>query len=313
MPAAPDLAAATCAYLAADGLLEPLCTALGDDVVAVRDRLVLARRDAPEAACWAANVWHDLQQRSIESIGDGARWLRSMQRNWALYSLDHHRRAALLEEKLPPLRPKPLGFPTAAPTAPLGSWTLWRPDLLLASARCSSPFRHGEVAFVEDKLGPPSRAYLKLWEALTLLRRWPAKGERCVDLGASPGGWTWVLGNLGADVLAIDKAPLDPAVAAMPGVTTRRESAFALAPEAVGPVDWLFSDVICYPERLLDLVERWRRSGLVRHFVCTVKFQGAEHHAAARSFAAIPGSRLVHLHHNRHELTWMLTDAAADG
>ena len=25
----------------------------------------------------------------------------------------------------------------------------------------------------------------------------------------------------------------------------------------------------------------------------------------ARRFAAIPGSRLVHLHHNKHELTWM--------
>jgi 23S rRNA (cytidine2498-2'-O)-methyltransferase len=24
-----------------------------------------------------------------------------------------------------------------------------------------------------------------------------------------------------------------------------------------------------------------------------------------RAFAAIPGSRLLHLHHNKHELTWV--------
>ena len=59
-------------------------------------------------------------------------------------------------------------------------------------------------------------------------------------------------------MLAVDKAPLDPAVAAMPGVTVRQESAFGLAPE---PADWLFSDVIAYPERLLALVQRWIARG----------------------------------------------------
>jgi 23S rRNA (cytidine2498-2'-O)-methyltransferase len=63
--------------------------------------------------------------------------------------------------------------------------------------------------------------------------------------------------------------------------------------------------VICYPRRLLALVERWLDSGLARNFVCTLKFQGATDHATARRFAAIPGSRLLHLHHNKHELTWV--------
>jgi 23S rRNA (cytidine2498-2'-O)-methyltransferase len=82
-------------------------------------------------------------------------------------------------------------------------------------------------------------------------------------------------------------------------------SAFALEPRDIGPVDWLCSDIVCYPEKLLELVNRWLDSGLVRNFVCTVKFQGETDHAAAARFAAIPGSRLMHLHHNKHELAWV--------
>ena len=130
-----------------------------------------------------------------------------------MYAPLHHRRAALIQERLPHVSAKPVVFPAAAPTAPLGSWTLLAPDRLLAAAHCSAPFPNGEVEFVEDKTGPPSRAYLKLWEALVRLRRWPQPGERCLDLGASPGGWTWVLAKLGAHVVAVDKAPLDPRIA----------------------------------------------------------------------------------------------------
>jgi 23S rRNA (cytidine2498-2'-O)-methyltransferase len=115
-----------------------------------------------------------------------------------------------------------------------------------------------------------------------------------------------VLRGLGARVIAVDKAPLDPAVARLPGVEWRGESAFAIAPESLPPVDWLFSDVACYPERLLRLVERWRASGRARRFVCTIKLQGETDHAAVRAFAAIPGASVAHLFHNKHELTWAL-------
>ena len=115
-----------------------------------------------------------------------------------------------------------------------------------------------------------------------------------------------MLAKLGAEVVAIDKAPLDPRIAAMPGVEWRGESAFALEPASVGPVDWLFSDIACYPARLLRLVERWRASGLVKRFICTIKFQGETDHQSAAAFAALPGARVLHLHHNKHELTLFL-------
>lgn len=297
------------AYLAADGFEAQLREELarrGAAVRATHGRLLIAE-GAPMAAAWAANVWHDCVELPAASIGTAAKSLRDIQRNWAMYAPLHHRRAALIREKLPHVSAKPVVFPAAAPTAPLGSWTLLAPDRMLAAARCTSPFANGEVELVEDKVGPPSRAYLKLWEALVRLRRWPQPGERCLDLGASPGGWTWVLAKLGAGVIAVDKAPLDPKVAAMPGVAWRGESAFGLDPASIGPVDWLFSDVICYPARLLKLVERWRATGHVRNFVCTIKFQGKTDHDTAEAFAAIPGAEVLHLHNNKHELTFLLS------
>ena len=135
------------------------------------------------------------------------------------------------------------------------------PDLLLASTRCSSPFPNGEPRFVEDRDGPPSRAYLKLWEALVRLDRWPAASDVCLDLGASPGGWTWLLAQFGAHVIAVDKAPLDPRVSGLTNVEWRSDSAFALEPSSFDQLDWLCSDVIGYPSRLLALAERWQQSG----------------------------------------------------
>ena len=93
----------------------------------------------------------------------------------------------------------------------------------------------------------------------------------------------------------------------MAGVEWRGESAFALKPASVGPVDWLFSDIACYPARLLRLVETWRASGLVKNFVCTIKFQRATDHDSAAAFVAIPEARVLHLHHNKHELTLLLS------
>jgi 23S rRNA (cytidine2498-2'-O)-methyltransferase len=295
------------AYLAADGLVPQLAEELrrgSVHVATTHGRLLIAEGDAI-ASAWAANVWHDVQEIAIDSIGDAAQKLRAVQRNWAMYAPLHYRRAALIQNRLPHVSAKPLTFPGALPTAPLGSWTLLAPDRILHAARCASPCPNGEIAFVEDRSGPPSRAYLKLWEAFTRLGMWPGPGARCLDLGATPGGWTWVMAKLGAEVIAVDKAPLDPAVASMPGVAWRGESAFALDPESFGRIDWLCADIICYPARLLNLVQRWLAAGTVRHVVCTLKFQGDTDHDTAAAFAAIPGGRLFHAHHNKHELTWV--------
>jgi 23S rRNA (cytidine2498-2'-O)-methyltransferase len=95
---------------------------------------------------------------------------------------------------------------------------------------------------------------------------------------------------------------------AMPNVEYLKHDAFTLRPEDIGKIDWLCSDVICYPPRLLEWIERWLASGLCRNFVCTIKMQGEPDRETTSRFAAIPGSKVVHLHYNKHELTWIKTD-----
>lgn len=291
-------------YLAAPGFEADLRAELGD-VVAEYGRLMLAP-GAARPAVWAQNIWHEPQIIEISSIKDGAARLKAIQRNWALYDYQLHRRAKLIEENLPHVSSKPVVFPSPLPTAPLGSWTLIEDHKILASARCASPFRNGEVNFVENKDIPPSRAYLKLWEFITLAPRRPQAGELCLDLGSCPGGWTWVLQTLGCKVIAVDKAPLAPHIASLPNIEYREGSAFALEPRTHAPVDWLFSDMACYPERLLKLVQRWIEADKARNYCCTIKLQGDTDFDAIRAFAAIPGSKIQHLSCNKHELTWSL-------
>jgi len=295
------------AYLAHEDFQAPLAEELarrGRSITAWHGLLALAP-EPPAPVAWALETWTAPVELPAPSVKAAADALRGIQRNWALCPTAHHRRAALILDRLPPVKARPLLFPEPAPTGHLGAWTLLAPDRLLASPTKTSPFVNGAVQFVEDREGPPSRAYLKLWEALTRAGRWPQPGERCLDLGASPGGWSWALAKLGAEVTAVDKAPLDPGIAALPNVAVRQESAFGLDPRRMPDFDWLFSDVICYPERLLALVRRWLEAGRVRHVCCTIKFQGETDHATAEAFAAIPGAQLFHGAHNKHELMFL--------
>jgi len=301
----------TTAYLAAEGFERELDDELAraGAVVELRHGRLRVSETPPVHAAWAANIWWDAERIAVTSIGHAATELRRRQRNWAAYAPEHRGRAQLIADKLPHVAARPLELGEVAPDAPLGSWTLLERDLVLAAGDCSSPFPGGVPRFVEDRVGPPSRAYLKLWEAFARLRRQPGPGERCLDLGAAPGGWTWLLARSGAEVLAVDRAPLAREVDRLANVTARLGSAFDLDPADIGPVDWWCSDIIAYPDRLLGLVTRWLDSGLVRNLVCTVKFQGATDHEAAARFAALPGAQLFHLSQNKHELTCVVLDA----
>ena len=247
---------------------------------------------------------------NFDSIGEAAHALTDMQRGWAPYQYQFFRRASLIQKKLPYVNLKSRAFPAHIPVSPVGLYTLIEEGTMLASSATTSLLPAGAIRFTENHEDPPSRAYLKLYEALMFMHLFfgceaPREGERCFDAGASPGGWTWVLAGLGCDVFSIDRADLVPKLMKHPRVEFLKHDAFTLKPEEVGACDWVFSDVICYPARLYDWITGWLSSGLCKRMICTIKMQGVIDWKLMEKFAALPDSRIVHLNYNKHELTWL--------
>jgi 23S rRNA (cytidine2498-2'-O)-methyltransferase len=236
-----------------------------------------------------ATIWFQPQLLSFTSISAASRALRKAGaeqagrgQKWTCYdAVDGlRRRAALVAEELPcvdkrldemmlfPLSLHPVSKAKATPAssssssvstltdAPLrspGCFTLLTPNQLLFSPTTSSPFPNGSIEFVYDRQAPPSRAYLKLYEALTRMQvklmqrhgiqkgqqiwnaRKPQPGQVVLDLGSAPGGWTWAAAaSCGASVLSIDRAPLDPRVSSLPNVRHVIRSGFSIEPDEEG-------------------------------------------------------------------------------
>ncbi len=94
-------------------------------------------------------------------------------------------------------------------------------------------------------------------------------GMRAVDLGAAPGGWTFVLAHRGLKVTAIDNGPLKGAVIDDPLVTHMREDGLVWRPRR--PVDWLFCDIVLQPVRIAELAGRWLADGAARRAIFNLK------------------------------------------
>ena len=268
-----------------------------------------------EEPYWASTVMREPFALEFASIKEAASSLKALQRNWAPYQFQCFRRAALIQDNLPYINLKARAFPLEIPKSPVGLYTLTSEHSLIASSSTSSPLPAGRLNFVEDHENPPSRAYLKIQESLSLAHfffgvDFPKAGQKCFEAGACPGGWTWVLAELGSEILAVDRAELAPKLMKNPLVTFRAHDAFTLKPEELGDFDWVFSDVICYPERLLQWIKMWLESGRTKNMICTIKMQGEIDWNIVAEFAKIPNSKIVHLNYNKHELTWIHCEKA---
>src|SRR4029077_12573762 len=95
-------------YLAAENHLSDMLEELGERPELHGQLAVMGEPVRPIA--WAINTWLDPRLLTISSIADGARALRSIQRNWTLYPGKLHRRASLIAQQLPHVGAKPLKF-----------------------------------------------------------------------------------------------------------------------------------------------------------------------------------------------------------
>ncbi|MFT4256411.1 MAG: 23S rRNA (cytidine(2498)-2'-O)-methyltransferase RlmM [Pseudoxanthomonas sp.] len=161
----------------------------------------------------------------------------------------------------------------------------------------------------------PSRSALKLEEAFlslldtrereTLLK----PGMTAADLGAAPGGWTWVLTRHGLRVSSIDNGPLRQHVLDTGLVTHLREDGFHWQPPR--PLDWMVCDMVEQPRRVAERMAMWFREGWCRHAVFNLKLPMKKRWDETRLcldlFAQQAGRpleiRARQLYHDREEIT----------
>lgn len=169
----------------------------------------------------------------------------------------------------------------------------------------------GQRRMADDELAP-SRSYLKVEEAYTVLGREPTAGELVVDLGAAPGGWSYSAAKRGARVLALDNGPLKGGALDHPLIEHRRADAYGYRPGPGERADWLFCDLVDDPHHVLrNLVAPWLAQGWCRRFVVILKFGRVDPLALLREVRAAdsvftryaPGTRVRHLFHDREEFT----------
>ena len=167
----------------------------------------------------------------------------------------------------------------------------------------------------------PSRSALKLEEALlTLLTadertRLLREGMRAADLGAAPGGWTWVLTRHKLHVTAIDNGPLRPHLMETGLVQHLRADGFAWHPAK--PLDWMVCDMVEQPSRVAARMAEWFREGWCRHAVFNLKLPMKKRWHETRlcldRFATQAGKPLTirakQLYHDREEITVFATPA----
>ena len=161
----------------------------------------------------------------------------------------------------------------------------------------------------------PSRSALKLEEALlTLLddderERLVRDNMQAADLGAAPGGWTWVLMRHGMKVTAVDNGPLRQALLDSGRVDHLREDGFQWQPRR--RLDWMVCDMVEQPRRVADRMATWFREDWCRHAIFNLKLPmkkrweetriclEAFEHQAHRPLVV----RARQLYHDREEIT----------
>lgn len=290
-------------YITKPEFMSELCDELGDGITVI-DNMVFSNHKKLNC-CFALDIWLEPHIVTFQSIAEGVKILKKAGKFWQLHPISHVRRARLIEQQLqkcPTLLSK---FPIKNEIPPIGGFSLLDQNTLVYSMKRLKKWPQGQCFFIEDKTNPPNRAYLKLWEAFSLFEKHPKPGDTALDLGASPGGWTYVLQSLGAAVTAVDKACLAPNIANLPGVEFLQQSAFALEPATLDKTyDWVLSDIACYPDRAYALIMKWIQSGKAKHMIFTIKLQGKIDLHMLEKFKEIPNSRIINMFYNKHEATF---------
>jgi len=158
----------------------------------------------------------------------------------------------------------------------------------------------------------PSRSYLKMEEALEYMPGQPGPGNRVIDLGAAPGGWTYSFVKRGCDVLAVDHGPMKLAdhQEGWGNVRHIKDNGITFQPPSDWPdVDWLVADMLIAPGVALGLLRRWMESALAKHIICNIKLPQEHPYESIKPIVALLNRpspyvcQIRQLYHDRREVT----------
>lgn len=252
---------------------------------------------------WAQDVWSECQL--AQGYDNTLPLLKKLDRLGYYYSTEKNPIATKLIHKLKLIPEKRIKFPIKKEFSfKYYVWTAVE-DFIIYSTKPKSRYPAGWHEFDEDKNHPPNRAYLKLWEVLATQGLVIDPSESAIEIGASPGGWSWVLSQCFKTVYTFDRADLDPKIQKIPNIVHAKTDAFKIDPNDYTNCSWFFSDLICSPEKILETIQYWLDHSQIRNFVCTIKFKGQTDYEVIDKLRKIPDSKLVRLYQNKHEVTWI--------
>lgn len=252
---------------------------------------------------WAQDWWPSSICIPLEGKAQAVRFLRS-QTNYGHYAAaEDSKIAKSILKEIKNLEKKRIE-PNSQFKFKYFSWTVIG-DKLIFCEKPSSRFPSGWHEFIEDKTFPPNRAYLKLWELFTVHNILDDKSASVIELGASPGGWTWVLSQRFNKVYSVDRAELDKKIQKISNIEHCIGDAFQVDCDQFKDCSWLFSDIICTPAKAYDLIDYWMKTSNIKNYVCTIKFKGTCDFDVLEKFLKIENSTILHLYQNKNEVTWI--------
>lgn len=165
----------------------------------------------------------------------------------------------------------------------------------------------------------PSRSTLKLEEAFIQFipkHQWDkrlAGGLNAVDLGASPGGWTYQLVKRSMMVTAIDNGPMAESLMETGQVRHLMVDGFKFEPQKRN-IYWLVCDMIEQPQRVADRIADWIINGWCQESIFNLKLPMNKRYETVTDILLQFEQRLVkagikfhlqvkHLYHDREEVT----------
>jgi 23S rRNA (cytidine2498-2'-O)-methyltransferase len=191
----------------------------------------------------------------------------------------------------------------------------------LSEIKNSSPFYMG-IPRLKFPRSAPSRSTLKLEEAFfiflsqkereTFLR----EGMTAVDLGASPGGWSYQFVRRNIYVTAIDNGPMDKALMQTELVNHIKTDGFTYVPKSSS--DWMVCDIADQPMRIAKLAGKWIQEGWCRHTIFNLKLPMKKRYPEVKACEEVirkmlddSGIRyslsIKQLYHDREEVTGFIT------